>query len=107
MTYYKHQPVVIVPKAKQTQFNAAMKKHGYGVDFASREVIGKALSNNAPATHYVAECAADNGMMAAIRLVCKAIPGVTLHEHGRNTQKLVKNAATDLAKENLKPKKKA
>jgi len=97
MSYFGHQPVLIVPKAKRDQVNAILERHGYGPGNLSIECSGKAQSANAPATHYALECPADNAFMAAIRLA-ESIPGVHLKQGGRGPRKLDE----ELGKKNLK-----
>lgn len=100
MTHYKHQPVVIVPAAKRDAVNAILQKHGYGPNMVSVPCIGKASSANAPATHYVVECAADEGLLAALKLAIAKVPGAKVENARRGRS----NAASVLDKNNLKPK---
>ena len=98
MTHYPHQPVVVLPEAKAKQFREALRRHGYEV--AMREVIGKASSANAKATHYVLEVPADAGLLAAVKSVSAKLQGVTVTNGKRGAEK----AASVLDKAGLKVK---
>ena len=76
MGYYKKQCVVIIPAAKRQQFNDILQKQGYGPNNLREGVVGKNENNkNAVPTHYVMDCAADEGLSAAIELARKGITG--------------------------------
>lgn len=98
MTHYPHQPVIVMPAARAKQFRDALRKHGYEV--ALREVIGKASSANAPATHYVIELPADAGLLAAVKSVAQKVVGVQVTNGKRGAEK----AASVLDKAGLKVK---
>jgi hypothetical protein len=100
MTHYKHQPVVIVPAAKRDAVNAVLQKHGYGPNMVSTPCIGKTSSSNAPATHYVVECAADEGLLAALKLAIAKVAGAKME----NAKRGQPNTVSVLDKNNLKPK---
>jgi len=100
MTYFSHQPILIIPKAKVTAFNAILERQGYGAGNVSVACIGKAQSTNAQPTHYAVEMPADEGLLAAILLAVAEVPGVHYQAGRRGPKKL----NDELDKQNLKPK---
>jgi hypothetical protein len=74
MGYYKHMPVVVVAAKDLDQFNLIMERNGYGKLNMTEAVVGATeTKKGAAATHYVLECVADDGMLAAIKLALKTI----------------------------------
>jgi hypothetical protein len=76
MGYYKKKTVVIIPAASKKAFNDSLAKQGYGPNNLQEPIVGKASNNkDAAITHYVMECTADDGLVAAIELARKSITG--------------------------------
>jgi hypothetical protein len=74
MGYYKKKSVIIIPAKDREKFNEILERQGYGPNNLHEPVVGKAANNkDAVITHYVMECAADEGLSAAIELARKGI----------------------------------
>ena len=109
MGFYKHQPVVVVPASKLEQFNAILQRQGYGPGNMTTAVVGKGEKDSkAAATHYVLECVADEGLLAAIQLALKTIasPQAKVEVFSKPAPVSTKQTRADevLAKADLKTK---
>ena len=111
MGYFKKQAVVIIPAAQKKAFNDSLAKQGYGPNNLWEPVVGKAENKkDAAITHYVMECTADDGLVAAIALARKTIVGSISESQYKfekataTKEKLDKDSLLD--KNNLKTKNK-
>ena len=111
MGYYKKKSIVIIPAAQKNTFNNSLVKQGYGPNNLLEPVVGKAANKkDAPVTHYVMECTADEGLSAAIVLASKGITGAVVEHQYKferatpTKDKLTKDGLLD--KNNLKTKSK-
>ena len=108
MPYSKHAPVLIVPKSKKTAVETELRKH-LGGDVNLEECQSSSGSSNSPVTHYTLSFDADDGQMAAVRLVARSIVGVKLLRgmRGKKTvTKMRQRNANFLKKHKVKKKKK-
>jgi hypothetical protein len=108
MGHWKFKPVVVIPSANLKEFNAALERQGYGPANMRQAVVAKTeVSKEAVPTHYVLECTADAGMMAAIKAAYAAIKtGVALQVEMKPRSGAVKQTSTAdvLSKVGLKVK---
>jgi len=87
MAHYKHHAVFIATRRAKPDAEADILRHGYDVAGTWQQVHGRTASASAPVTHYMLALPADDGMLAAMRMVARQVPGASVSTvaRGRRT----------------------